>query len=311
MIRIVLVDDQTLVRQGIRSLLELVADLSIVAEASDGDEAVTVIQRENPDVVLLDLRMPKKGGVEVLRELRGSSTLPPTIVLTTFDDDEALLDAVRAGAKGYFLKDVSLERLTDGIREVARGGSIIRPAITERVLKGLEHVRRDFDALSPPDPLTKREVEILRLMAGGYSNREIAEALGTAEGTVKNHASSILSKLGVRDRTRAVLKALELGYISALGSRLSALGSRLSAFDPGSRIPDPEIPSPGSRYRDRSWRYVSFSPSVESHEISDIAVMYTVMRDELPVALKRAAAIAGESAPPRIVPSVRLSDAPL
>ena len=123
------------------------------------------------------------------------------------------LDAVRAGAKGYFLKDVSLERLTEGIREVARGGSIIRPAITERVLKGLEHVRREFDSLSPPDPLTKREVEILRLMAGGYSNREIAEALGTAEGTVKNHASSILSKLGVRDRTRAVLKALELGYI--------------------------------------------------------------------------------------------------
>ncbi len=213
MIRIVLVDDQTLVRQGIRSLLGLVSDVSIVAEAADGDEAVAVIQRERPDVVLLDLRMPKKGGVEVLRDLQSSSTLPPTIVLTTFDDDEALLDAVRAGAKGYFLKDVSLERLTDGIREVARGGSIIRPAITERVLKGLEHVRREFDSLSPPDPLTKREVEILRLMAGGYSNREIAEALGTAEGTVKNHASSILSKLGVRDRTRAVLKALELGYI--------------------------------------------------------------------------------------------------
>ena len=177
MIRIVLVDDQTLVRQGIRSLLELASDVSIVAEASDGDEAVAVIRRENPDVVLLDLRMPRKGGVEVLRDLQASSTLPPTIVLTTFDDDEALLDAVRAGAKGYLLKDVSLERLTDGIREVARGGSIIRPAITERVLKGLEHVRREFDALSPPDPLTRREVEILRLMAGGYSNREIAEAL--------------------------------------------------------------------------------------------------------------------------------------
>ena len=213
MIRIVLVDDQTLVRQGIRSLLELVSDVSIVGEASDGDEAVSVIRREKPDVVLLDLRMPKKDGVDVLRDLQGASMLPPTIVLTTFDDDEALLDAVKAGAKGYFLKDVSLERLTDGIREVARGGSVIRPAITERVLKGLEHVRREFDSLSPPDSLTKREMEILRLMAGGYSNREIAEALGTAEGTVKNHASSILSKLGVRDRTRAVLKALELGYI--------------------------------------------------------------------------------------------------
>ncbi len=213
MIRIVLVDDQTLVRQGIRSLLELAGDVAIVAEASDGDEGVAVIRRERPDVVLLDLRMPKKGGVDVLRVLRATDALPPTIVLTTFDDDEALLDAVRAGAKGYLLKDVSLERLTEAIRAVAAGESLIQPAITERVLRGLEHVRRDFDALSPPDPLTRRELEILRLMAGGYSNREIAGALGTAEGTVKNHASSILSKLGVRDRTRAVLKALELGYI--------------------------------------------------------------------------------------------------
>jgi DNA-binding NarL/FixJ family response regulator len=213
MIRVVLVDDQTLVRQGIRSLLELAGDVAIVAEASDGDEGIAVIRRERPDVVLLDLRMPKKGGVEVLRVLQATNALPPTIVLTTFDDDEALLDAVRAGAKGYLLKDVSLERLTEAIRAVAAGDSVIQPAITERVLRGLEHVRRDFDALSPPDPLTKRELEILRLMAGGYSNREIAEALGTAEGTVKNHASSILSKLGVRDRTRAVLKALELGYI--------------------------------------------------------------------------------------------------
>ena len=213
MIRIVLVDDQTLIRQGIRSLLELAGDVAIVAEAGDGEEGIAVIERERPDVVLLDLRMPKKNGVEVLRALQSAGSLPPTIVLTTFDDDEALLDAVKAGARGYFLKDVSLERLTEGIREVAAGGSIIRPAITERVLKGLEGVPRDFDAMSPPDPLTRREVEILRLMAGGYSNREIAEALGTAEGTVKNHASSILSKLGVRDRTRAVLKALELGYI--------------------------------------------------------------------------------------------------
>ena len=213
MIRVVLVDDQTLVRQGIRSLLELAGDVAIVAEAADGDEGIAVIRRERPDVVLLDLRMPKKGGVDVLRVLQATGALPPTIVLTTFDDDEALLDAVKAGAKGYLLKDVSLERLTDAIRVVAGGDSLIRPAITERVLRGLEHVRRDFDALSPPDPLTRRELEVLRLMAGGYSNREIAEALGAAEGTVKNHASSILSKLGVRDRTRAVLKALELGYI--------------------------------------------------------------------------------------------------
>lgn len=213
MIRVVLVDDQTLVRRGIRSLLELAGDIDIVAEAADGEEGVATILRERPDVVLLDVRMPKKDGLEVLRELQGATALPPTILLTTFDDDDALLEAVKAGARGYLLKDVSLEQLTGAIRSVAGGGTMIRPALTERVLRGLEHVRRDFDALDPPDPLTKREVEILRLMAGGYSNREIAGALGTAEGTVKNQASSILSKLGVRDRTRAVLKALERGYI--------------------------------------------------------------------------------------------------
>jgi DNA-binding NarL/FixJ family response regulator len=212
-IRVVLVDDQTLVRRGICSLLELAGDITIVAEASDGEEGIAAIRRERPDVVLLDVRMPGKNGLDVLRDLQGAGALPPTILLTTFDDDEALLEAVKAGARGYLLKDVSLERLTDAIRSVAGGGTVIRPALTERVLRGLEHVRRDFDALDPPDPLTKREVEVLRLMAGGYSNREIADALGTAEGTVKNHASSILSKLGVRDRTRAVLKALEHGYI--------------------------------------------------------------------------------------------------
>jgi len=213
MIRVVLVDDQNLIRQGVRSLLELAGDISVVAEASDGDDGIAVIRRERPDVVLLDLRMPKTDGVAVLRALQADGVLPPTIILTTFDDDVALLEAVRAGAKGYLLKDVSLEQLTAAIRDVAAGGTVIRPMVTERVMRGLEHVRRDFDSLSPPDPLTRREVEVLRLMAGGYSNREIASALGTAEGTVKNHASSILSKLGVRDRTRAVLKALELGYI--------------------------------------------------------------------------------------------------
>ena len=212
MISVVIVDDQTLVRRGIRSLLELAGDIAVVAEAADGEEGMAVIRRARPDVVLLDLRMPKKGGLDVLRAMGAAGDLPPTILLTTFDDDEALLEGVKAGARGYLLKDVSLEQLTDAIRAVANGETLIRPAVTERVLRGLEHVRRDFDALSPPDPLTKRELEILRLMAGGYSNREIADALGTAEGTIKNHASSILSKLGVRDRTRAVLRAIELGY---------------------------------------------------------------------------------------------------
>jgi len=213
MIRVVLVDDQNLIRQGVRSLLELTGDIVVVAEAADGDEGLSAIRREHPDVVLLDLRMPKKDGVEVLRILRAEGSLPPTIILTTFDDDSALLEAVRAGAKGFLLKDVSLEQLKAAICDVAAGGTVLRPIVTERMLRGLEHVRRDFDALNPPEALTKREIEVLRLMAGGYSNREIADALGAAEGTVKNHASSILSKLGVRDRTRAVLRALELGYI--------------------------------------------------------------------------------------------------
>lgn len=213
MIRVVLIDDQTLVRRGIRALLELAGDITIAAEATDGEQGAAVIRRERPDVVLLDVRMPRVSGLDLLRTLRDAGEVPPTILLTTFDDDEALLEGVKAGARGYLLKDVSLEQLTGAIRAVAKGETLIRPAVTERVLRGFEHVRRDFDALDPPDPLTKREVEILRLMAGGYSNREIADALGTAEGTIKNHASSILSKLGVRDRTRAVLKALERGYI--------------------------------------------------------------------------------------------------
>jgi DNA-binding NarL/FixJ family response regulator len=213
MIRVVVVEDQMLVRQGIRFLLGLSSDIAIAGEAANGAEAVDVIRRERPDVVLLDVRMPYRSGVDVLRELKASGELPPALMLTTFDDDAALLEGIKAGAKGYLLKDVSLDQLTAAIRTVAAGGTLIRPAVTETALRGLDHVSRDFEALSPPAELTRREVEVLRLMAGGYSNGEIADALGTAVGTVKNHTSSILSKLGVRDRTRAVLKALELGYI--------------------------------------------------------------------------------------------------
>lgn len=211
MIRVCVVDDQTLVRQGIRTLLGLVADLEVVAEADGGDAALALIPDVMPDVVLLDLRMPDKDGLEVLRELRRAGALPPTIVLTTFDEDALFLEAIRAGAKGFLLKDVSLERLTGAIRTVAAGGTLIQPAVTERILRAALEAGCQFPSLDPPDPLTDREVEILRLMTGGYNNREIADALGVVEGTVKNHISSILSKLGVRDRTRAVLKGLEMG----------------------------------------------------------------------------------------------------
>ena len=166
-----------------------------------------------PDVVLLDMRMPGLSGLDVLRELSESDSLPPTIILTTFDDDELVLAGIKYGAKGYLLKDIALAELVNAIKTVAEGGSIVKPAVTQRLLKGLENLKNEFSSLDQPDPLTDRETEILRLMAGGYSNKEIANSLGVAEGTVKNHVSNILSKMGVRDRTRAVLKAFELGQI--------------------------------------------------------------------------------------------------
>lgn len=211
-IRVCLVEDQTLVRQGIHGLLELVEDIEVAAEARDGAEAIKVIPRSNPDVVLLDVRLPKADGLSVLKKLREAGTLPPTLVLTTFDDDDLVLEAVRAGARGFMLKDVSLEQLTSAIRKIASGGTFIRPAVTARLLEGLANRKHDFESLSEPFPITEREIEVLRLMAGGYSNKEIADSLHLSEGTVKNHVSSILSKMGVRDRTRAVLKAIELDY---------------------------------------------------------------------------------------------------
>lgn len=213
MIRVCLVEDQTIVRHGLRSLLALNPGIEIVAEASDGEEAVEAIEREKPDVVLLDLRMPKLDGLGVLQRLRERGTSRPTLILTTFDDDAMLFEAVRAGAKGWLLKDVSLERLTDALRVVANGGTCIEPVITERIMRALERSNVAFESAQLPEALTDREKTILRLLAGGYSNREISQLLDITDGTVKNHISNVLSKLGVRDRTRAVLKAIDNGYI--------------------------------------------------------------------------------------------------
>jgi DNA-binding NarL/FixJ family response regulator len=213
MIRVCIVEDQTLVRHGFRSLLELTQDMKVVAEARDGEEALLLIPKVKPDVVLLGIQLPKHNGIEVLRALKKSNQLPPTLILTTFDDDNLVLEGIRAGARGFLQKDVTLKQLTDAIRTLKAGGTLIKPAVTERILRGLQQARPEFPSLSPPDPLTERETEVLRLMVAGYSNREIAGAIGVSEGTVKNHVSSILSKIGVRDRTRAVLKALELGFI--------------------------------------------------------------------------------------------------
>ena len=208
MIRLVLVDDQMLVRSGIRGLLDLTPDIRVVAEAADGASAVAVIERERPDVVLLDVRMPVCSGIELLQAQQGK--LPPTILLTTFDDDGALFEGMRAGAKGFLLKDISPERLAEGIRSVAAGGTLFRPVLTERTRACYESAK---GAPLPAHNLTGREVEILALMAAGLNNAEIGAALGPTEGTIKNHVSSILAKLGVRDRVRAVLRALELGFI--------------------------------------------------------------------------------------------------
>ena len=213
MIKVMLVDDQNLVRKGVRSLLELSAEIVVVAEAADGMEAVRTIPQVKPDVVLLDMRMPQMSGLDVLLALSAAGTLPPTIILTTFDDDELVLAGIKAGARGYLLKDVALADLVNAVKTVAQGGSMVKPVVTQRLLKGLENLKTDFYSLERPDPLTERETEILRLMAGGYSNKEIANSLGVAEGTIKNLMSNILSKMGVRDRTRAVLKAFELGQI--------------------------------------------------------------------------------------------------
>ena len=207
MIRVILVDDQMLVRSGIRGLLDLTPDIRVVAEAADGEEAIGVIAAVEADLLLLDIRMPACSGVELLQRMAGK--LPPTILLTTFDDDEALLAGMRLGARGFLLKDISLERLAEGIRAVVAGATLFRPVLTERT-------RACYDKPVLPvlqQRLTARETEVLALMAVGFNNAEIAGALGPSEGTIKNHVSSILSKLGVRDRVRAVLRGLELGYI--------------------------------------------------------------------------------------------------
>lgn len=206
MIRVCIVEDQTLVREGLRSMLSLADDIAVIAEAEDGEEALKVVPSVQPDVLLLDYQMPRLDGLGVLRNLTTVGRLPPTLILTTFDDDHLLLDGVQAGAKGYLLKDVSLEILLQAIRVVAGGGRWLQPVSTERVMRGgLTPKAAPEDHIN----LTEREQEVLRLMAGGFSNREIAGIITTTEGTIKSYVSNILSKMGVRDRTRAVLKAME------------------------------------------------------------------------------------------------------
>ena len=210
-LRVIVIDDQTLVRQGVCGLLGLSDAVEVVGEGADGADALGLVREHGPDVVLMDVRMPQTSGIDALRALAAAGETVPVIMLTTFDDHELVLESIRAGARGYLLKDVTLENLVEAIRSVASGGTMIQPAITTRLLDALSIA--PVGGAAPLEPLSPKETEVLRLMAGGYSNKEISGALGNSEGTIKNHVSSILGKLGVRDRTRAVLKALEHGLL--------------------------------------------------------------------------------------------------
>lgn len=215
-IKILLVDDQALFREGLRTLLSIYPDLEIVGEAANGKEAIDAAAATRPNVVLMDLRMPVLDGVAATQHIRQELPSTQVIVLTTFDDDEHVFDGLRAGAAGYLLKDVSSEKLVEAIRATARGESFLQPSVAAKVIA--EFTRMSGQPRPPSsqplvEPLSDRELEILQLVATGASNREIAAQLFIAEGTVKNHLTNILGKLDVRDRTQAALKAKELGII--------------------------------------------------------------------------------------------------
>jgi DNA-binding NarL/FixJ family response regulator len=213
-IRLLLVDDQALFREGLRTLLELREDLEVVGEATNGEEALFMAARLRPQVVLMDLRMPVLDGVEATRRLKESHPECKVIALTTFDDDETVFDGLRAGAVGYLLKDVPSDTLVEAIRATVRGESFLHPSVARKVVAEFTRLSNRSAAQAAMDePLSEREREILVLLAGGYSNKEIAGRLFLAEGTVKNHITNILGKLEVRDRTQAALKARDLGLI--------------------------------------------------------------------------------------------------
>lgn len=207
-IRVALADDQALVRAGLRALL-LQQSIEVALEAEDGDELLRKLEQQSVDVVLSDIRMPGTDGIQALLRLRERGDATPMLLLTTFDESELLLRATDAGAQGFLLKDAAPEDLRDAIVRVAAGETLLRPVSTDPVRARF----RFRDETAPTETFGAREVAILRLLAGGYSNKEIARSLFLAEGTVKNYVSTILDKLGTRDRTRAVLKAITLRII--------------------------------------------------------------------------------------------------
>jgi DNA-binding NarL/FixJ family response regulator len=212
-IRVLLVDDQRLMRDGLRTLLELEPDLSVVGEVSNGQEAVRAYAELQPNVVLMDIRMPVMNGVEATERLCQDWPGANVIILTTFDDDEYVFEGLRAGARGYLLKDVSGEELATAVRAVAGGSALLGSAVAQRVLAKFASLPATSPAGGLPEPFSDRELEILQLIAEGLSNPEIAARLFLAEGTVKNYVSTILQKTNTRDRTQAVLKAQSLGLL--------------------------------------------------------------------------------------------------
>ncbi len=212
---ILVVDDQRLMRDGLRTLLELEPDLDVVGEAGDGQAAITAYAECTPDVVLMDVRMPVMDGVEATRRIRQTWPEARVIILTTFDDDEYVFEGLRAGAQGYLLKAVSSGELADAIRTVAAGGALIDPSVTRKVVAEFARLGAPTrpSASGLPEPLSDRELDVLRLVAEGLSNREIAERLYLAEGTVKNYGTNLLGKIGARDRTQAALWAQQLGLL--------------------------------------------------------------------------------------------------
>ncbi len=216
-VRLLLVDDQRLMREGLRTLLELEPGLAVAGEASNGEEALARYAELRPDVVLMDVRMPMLDGVEATRRLVTQHPGARVIILTTFDDDEYVFEGLRAGALGYLLKDVSMEELAEAIRTVMAGGVLIQPSVARKVVAEFARLRPSAPPPASPtaliEPLSEREIAILRLLAEGLTNREIAERLFLAEGTVKNYVTNILGKIGARDRTQAVLRARELGLL--------------------------------------------------------------------------------------------------
>jgi len=215
MIRVVIADDQALVRSGFRMILDAKADIEVVGEAGDGAEATALVARLEPDVVLMDVRMPDVDGLEATRRIVASGAKARVIVLTTYDVDDSVYAALRAGASGFMLKDVRPAELAEAIRVVARGDALLAPSVTRRLLDRFADALPGPDAAPPPDldELTEREIEVLRLIARALTNAEIAEHLVLTEATVKTHVSSVLRKLGLRDRVQAAVLAYDVGLV--------------------------------------------------------------------------------------------------